>query len=374
MNIPPCVLRADRTVACLVDGDFVAVPGLRDVAQISAGSQATCARRVNGSVSCWGRPLGASEMEPPVDTPTAVADLTDAVDLSMGWDHACVIRRGGSVACWGAMYGGQLGDGTTVASGTARRRAWRSQRGSTRRGPDARVRGARDRRDRLLGDTRPQSDRSTGDYAAADRAPRRVGADLKSGYASTCALTTGGAVLCRGANSYGQLGDGTRVDRATPVAVAGLDDAIAIAPGTLLTCALRRTLAVECWGYRFGNGDGRDNPRAAVTRVISSQRLRPSTLRGSGAPLRHQGVSRAHLKPTLELRPSNPNAPCAAEPRLPTPSPPHQPPRATRSPFIAERSMQIGSVGPLLIQHPGGVLRYGSHASATSSQMLPARS
>ncbi len=259
MNIPPCVLRADRTVACLVDGDFVAVPGLRDVAQISAGSQATCARRVNGSVSCWGRPLGASEMEPPVDTPTAVPDLTDAVDLSMGWDHACVIRRGGSVACWGAMYGGQLGDGTTVASRTP----------VVARGvPDAVLLAA--------GPMHVCAVRATGAIVcwgtharsligAPETTPQPIVlpavsgiADLKSGYASTCALTTGGAVLCRGANSYGQLGDGTRVDRATPVAVAGLDDAIAIAPGTLLTCALRRSLAVVCWGYTFGTGDGHE--------------------------------------------------------------------------------------------------------------------
>jgi hypothetical protein len=44
------------------------------------------------------------------------------------------------------------------------------------------------------------------------------------------------------------LGDGTTLDRGTPVAVEGLVDATSVAAGQLHTCAVRRSGKVVCWG------------------------------------------------------------------------------------------------------------------------------
>jgi len=62
-----------------------------------------------------------------------------------------------------------------------------------------------------------------------------------------CARTRSGQVLCWGKNTYGELGDGTRVDspRAVRVPVA---DAVELAVGSDFSCARRRAGTVVCWG------------------------------------------------------------------------------------------------------------------------------
>ncbi len=72
-----------------------------------------------------------------------------------------------------------------------------------------------------------------------------------------------GQVLCWGNNYTGQLGDGSRENRARPTPVPGITDAVQVAAGDLHVCALRRSGRVSCWGRNeFGAiGDGTMGPR-----------------------------------------------------------------------------------------------------------------
>src|SRR5262249_51042985 len=86
-------------------------------------------------------------------------------------------------------------------------------------------------------------------------------------------LVPGTTVDCWGANSYGQLGDGTTTDRPTPTAVPGASGVSAIAAGEVHTCALVSG-TVDCWGLNgngeLGNGDAGSCVTARLVGGLSS--------------------------------------------------------------------------------------------------------
>ncbi|MBK8006207.1 MAG: hypothetical protein IPK12_20490 [Gemmatimonadetes bacterium] len=73
-----------------------------------------------------------------------------------------------------------------------------------------------------------------------------------------CGLTAQGVAWCWGDNASGQLGDGTRVTPALPVAVQTAARFTALAGGGAHTCGVTTTGGVLCWGSntegQLGNG------------------------------------------------------------------------------------------------------------------------
>jgi alpha-tubulin suppressor-like RCC1 family protein len=75
-----------------------------------------------------------------------------------------------------------------------------------------------------------------------------------------CALLADGTVRCWGQNNRGQLGDGTRTARLTPVAVKGLADVTSVSTSYGYTCAVVSAGAgggtVKCWGSEQSSATG----------------------------------------------------------------------------------------------------------------------
>jgi len=223
------------------------------VTAIAGGGFHTCAV-VSGAAQCWGAnyygQLGNSSTSTVANTPVPVLGLSSDVSaLAAGYSHSCAVA-GGGVLCWGSNANGQLGGGS--AGGIS-----------------------------LVPVAVPSL---------------TVGVEaLAAGYAHSCALQNGG-VLCFGSNSNGQLGNGTTADSSVPVAVTGLAGpvlAVAAGAGSLHSCALLESGEVWCWGAnssgQLGNGTTADSsvpvqvtglPGGAVG--IAAGALHSCALLGSG--------------------------------------------------------------------------------------------
>lgn len=130
------------------------------------------------------------------------ADVVAVADVDGESLHQCAIRADGTLWCWGNNGRGQCGTGVAT--------------------PEL-----------------PAPSMVVGLPAGV--------ASVSVSWDFTCALLVDGTVWCWGANSFGQLGDGTFEDRLTPVQVpigAGNDQ---ISAGYDHTCALEDGV-LSCWG------------------------------------------------------------------------------------------------------------------------------
>jgi alpha-tubulin suppressor-like RCC1 family protein len=95
---------------------------------------------------------------------------------------------------------------------------------------------------------------------------------LSAGSSHMCAVKGDRTVWCWGANgTNGQLGDGSYVQKSTPVMVPGITNAIDVGAGEIHTCALLDDGSVTCWGFG-GHGelaDGILTPKTLVAPALA---------------------------------------------------------------------------------------------------------
>ncbi len=194
--------------------------------QVSSGAQHSCAILDDGSVKCWGDnsfgQLGDGTRNDHLEPEKVTLPIgKKAVEISAGSYYSCAILDDGSVRCWGDNSYGQLGDGTSIER------------------------------------TSP---------TVVDLGLERTASSISAGESHTCAVLDDQSLKCWGANTNGQLGDGSTSESHTPVEVTmGGDGVEVVSAGSYHTCAIMVDRTVRCWGDNWQGqiGDGTFSDRQA---------------------------------------------------------------------------------------------------------------
>ena len=275
-----CVGRKDGSVWCwghqrlfpggAKDGAPKEVVDLKGVKQIAPGGGTIYALMPDGTVKGWGsaafNSFGESDPSNSSDKPlTAIPNVAGAVGIAAGQNHACALLGDGTVKCWGYV---QKKQDATLVEGVADAKAiWAASQG---------------------GDTCvAHADKTVTcwtDYAAPKKNDDLAGVTAIAGRSHLCALEEDGTVWCWGSNDRGQLGAG-EVGKTSykPAKVEGIADAVSIATGAQTSCAALKDGSVKCWGYnqRGQLGDGTLMDRAAPVAVVGlNEKTLPATADG----------------------------------------------------------------------------------------------
>ena len=301
----------------------VQVQGLSNITAISAGNAHSIALRNDGTVWAWGwngvGQLGDGTAFIDRRVPVQVQNLTNITAISAGSAYSVALRNDGTVWAWGGNSRGRLGNGTTASSRTPLQvvgengigylNLFLNSNGNTTNNNNNNVPPTGFTTPMIsAGNTHTVALRNDGTVWAwgsndngqledgtttSSHIPVQVqnlsnitaisttGGILRGHY--TVALRNDGTVWAWGNNIYGQLGDGTTINRRTPVQVQNLNNITAISARSSHTVALRSDGTVWAWGRnRFGQlGDGTTTTRHTPVQVQNLSNITAISAGGS---------------------------------------------------------------------------------------------
>jgi alpha-tubulin suppressor-like RCC1 family protein len=229
--------------SCDGAGGCVGTNGLQDAELVSIGpwGVSTCALLSTDAVRCWGSngfgqlgdgTAGDNRLAPVATTGLPVGE--DIVTLAVGGRHACVILGSSGMMCWGLGDSGQLGNNRAGTS---------------------------------------YEEHSAVSVEGTPEGWRQV----TGGYFYTCAIQEDDSAWCWGKNDYGQLGNGSLVNSPVPVAVTDLEGVSSMTAGSFHTCAADADGSLWCWGRndrgQLGNGTTDDSSIPIRVEAITARIL-----------------------------------------------------------------------------------------------------
>lgn len=250
---------------------------------VAAGSHHSLAIKHDGSLWTWGGnyygQLGNDATLPGAHSsvPTRIGSDTDWQSLSATGHHSLALKSDGTLWAWGYNQYGQLGDETKDSTSTPKKIGldgeWLSASAGDSHSIAIKANGTLwtwgSNRDGALGDG------TTNDSSV----PIQIGTETNwqnpgAGYAFSAAIKSDGTLWAWGNSDEGQIGDGTVGQdefKSTPTQVAGNDWA-RVSPGGLHTTASKADGSIWAWGRNSSGqlGDGTTINRPTPVMVSSN--------------------------------------------------------------------------------------------------------
>ena len=242
---------------------------LSDIAQIAAGQNHACAVTNAGAALCWGDnskgELGNDSVNGS-DIPVMVSGLSSNIStISAGSEFTCAVTTAEAALCWGEGGSGQLGNGQAASSSNPEvvldttgkvplsglvAVSSGSEDACALAGSGAVLCwGANSFGQLGNGVTSAQSNIPVGRMDPTNGSPLSGIVMISGGQDDFCAVTSAGVAMCWGLNENGQLGNGNTSNSATPATVSGLPGGVtAIAAGYNHSCAVTGSGTALCWG------------------------------------------------------------------------------------------------------------------------------
>ena len=239
----------------------VQVSTLTNIAAVAAGAYHSLALAIDGKVWAWGKndqgQLGnGSQSEDHI--PKQIVGLSNIISISAGFDYSLALKNDGTVWAWGGNMWGTVGDGTYtnkwqpvqvsnlsgiifISAGTEHCLALKNDGTVWSWGWNA---------NGCLGDGSTVAKRST---PAPVPALSGITAISANGSFHSLVLKNDGTVWTWGDNFYGQLGDGSFIEKTVPIQLTSLTNIVAIGTGERHSFAVKNDGSLWAWGWD-GNG------------------------------------------------------------------------------------------------------------------------
>ena len=260
----------------------VQVPGLTGVTAVAAGAGHSLAVKSDGTVWAWGAndrgQLGDGTTTRRT-SPVQVPDLTGVVAVAAGNSHSLAVKADGTVWAWGGNTYGQLGDETTMQR-TSPMQVLRLTAATAVAAGDGH--SLLRKSDGTVWAWGYNSSGQLGDGTRMDRhgpvqVPSLTGVTaVTAGSGHSLAIKADGTAWAWGNNFSGQLGDGTTTLRTSPVKVPDLATVAAMAAGGSAysgshSLAVANDGTVWAWGYNYYGqlGDGTTTQEASPVQISS---------------------------------------------------------------------------------------------------------
>jgi len=240
---------------------------IASVNSVSTGEMFSCAVFNNRTGKCWGlNNMGALGDGTLVSSslPVSVSGLIEATAIDSGARHSCALTNDRTIRCWGDNQLGQAGDGSGVSyttpvtvSGISPNLALEDVRQVTSgvfhncailQDYTAVCWGLNNSGELGDGSTVNKSTPVAVSGSISNFEQLSAGGHSISPSAFTCGLVDNGTVYCWGENNQGQLGDNSTTDNSTPDLVMGLTNVASISAGGRHVCAVQDNGSGLCWG------------------------------------------------------------------------------------------------------------------------------